>query len=338
MDNKGVSFFLVGLFTGLIVALGGFTLYVRTCGVGGSGDKVVLKLGHGLDPSHPVHKGMVFMAERLKEKSGGKVELQIFSGGVLGSETENIEQIQRSALAITKVSAAAMESFIPEMAVFSLPYIFRDETHYWHVLSSPLGKELLTLGEDKGLRGLCYYDSGSRNFYTVSKPILTPDDLKGEKIRVIQSRTSMDMIEMLGGSPTPISWGELYTSLQQGVVDGAENNLPSFYTSRHYEICKYLSMDEHTRIPDILFISVKIWNGLSPQVQQWLQEAADESSVYQRQLWKEGTEEALEAVKEKGVKIFYPDKAPFVEKVQPLMDRYKGTRIGELVQKIRDIQ
>jgi len=338
MVNKSVSFFLVGLFTGLIVALGGFTLYVRTCGVGGSGDRVVLKLGHGLDPSHPVHKGMVFMAERLNEKSGGKVELQIFSGGVLGSETENIEQIQRSALAITKVSAAAMESFIPEMAVFSLPYIFRDETHYWQVLNSPLGKELLTLGEDKGLRGLCYYDSGSRNFYTVSKPILTPGDLKGQKIRVMQSRTSMDMIEMLGGAPTPISWGELYTSLQQGVVDGAENNPPSFYTSRHYEVCKYLSMDEHTRIPDIVFISDKVWDGLSPQVQQWLQEAADESSVYQRQLWKEGTEEALEAVKEKGVKIFYPDKAPFVEKVKPLIDRYKGTRIGELVEKIRDIQ
>jgi len=338
MGNKSVSFFLVGLFTGLIVALGGFTLYVRTCGVAGGGDTIVLKLGHGLDPSHPVHKGMVFMAERLKEKSGGKVELQIFSGGVLGSETENIEQIQRSALAITKVSAAAMESFIPEMAVFSLPYIFRDEMHYWQVLDSPLGKELLMLGQDKGLRGLCYYDSGSRNFYTVSKPILTPDDLKGQKIRVMQSRTSMDMIEMLGGAPTPISWGELYTSLQQGVVDGAENNPPSFYTSRHYEVCKYLSMDEHTRIPDILFISAKVWDGLSSQVQQWLQEAADESSVYQRQLWKEGTEEALEAVKEKGVEIFYPDKVPFAEKVQPLIDRYNGTRIGELVQKIRDIQ
>jgi tripartite ATP-independent transporter DctP family solute receptor len=337
MNNKSVSFFFVGLFSGLIIGVAGFTLYVRSHGAA-VGNTFVLKLGHVLDPSHPVHKGLLYMAERLKEKSGGSVELQIFPSGVLGSETENIEQVQRSALAITKVSAASMESFIPEMAVFGLPYIFRDEAHYWTVLTSPLGKELLTLGQEKGVRGLCYYDSGSRNFYTVSKPILSPSDLKGQKIRVLQSRISMDMIEMLGAAPTPISWGELYTSLQQGVVDGAENNPPSFYTSRHYEVCKYFSMDEHTRIPDIIIISNTVWDSLSPQVQQWLKEAAEESSVYQRQLWQEGTEEAIKAVQEKGVKIFYPDKAPFAAKVQPLIDRYKGTRIGELVEKIRGVQ
>lgn len=337
MGNKSVSFFFVGLFTGLIIAIGGFTLYVRHSTVAGD-DTIVLKFGHGLDPTHPVHKGMLFMAERLKEKSGGKVELQIFPSGVLGSETDNIEQIQRGALGITKVSAAVMESFIPEMAVFSLPYIFRDETHYWNVLDSPLGKELLILGNDKGMRGLCYYDSGSRNFYTVSKPILHPDDLKGQKIRVQQSRTAMDMIEILGGAPTPISWGELYTSLQQSVVDGAENNPPSFYTSRHYEVCKYLSMDEHTRIPDLLLISVKVWERLPINVQEWLQEAADESSIYQRNLWRAETELSLKAVKEKGVEVAYPDKGPFAEKVQPLIDRYQGTRIGELVDKIRDVR
>ena len=337
MNNKSVSFFLVGLFTGLLVAIGGFTLYVRSHGVSG-GDTIVLKLAHGLDPSHPVHKGMVYMAERLKEKSGGTATIQIIAGGVLGSEKDNLEQLGEGALAMTKVSAAAMESFLPEMAVFGLPYVFRDEAHYWNVLNSPLGKELLTLGDASGKRGLCYYDSGSRNFYTVSKPILTPDDLKGRKIRVMESRTAMDMIEVMGGSPTPISWGELYTSLQQGVVDGAENNPPSFSTSRHYEVCKYFSMDEHTRIPDVLLINASVWNSLPIEIQKWLQEAADESSTYQRELWRIETEKSLQLVQEKGVQIFYPDKAPFTEKVRPLIERYNGTRIGELVQKIRDIQ
>ena len=336
MDTKSVSFFVVGLMAGLIVAIGGFTLYVRTHDFA-AGDTVVLKLAHGLDPSHPVHLGMVYMAERLAEKSDGAARIQIIAGGVLGSERDNVEQLGRGALAMTKVSAAAMESFIPEMAVFGLPYIFHDHDHFWNVLNSSLGRELLTLGNAAGLQGLCYYDSGSRNFYTTARPILSPDDLRGQKIRVMESRTAMDMIRVMGGEPTPISWGELYTSLQQGVVDGAENNPPSFYTSRHYEVCKFFSMDEHTRVPDILLINADIWNGLPIEVQVWLQEAANESSVYQRELWRIETERSLEEVKARGVEIFYPDLKPFVEQVQPLIRRYDGTRIGEIVKHIQDI-
>jgi tripartite ATP-independent transporter DctP family solute receptor len=337
MDKKSVSFFAVGLVTGLIVAVSGFTLYVRNLDFSGS-DKIVLKLAHGLDPSHPVHKGMLYMAEQFEKKSGGRATIQVISGGVLGSERDNIEQLQKGSLAMTKVSAAAMEIFIPEMAVFGLPYIFRDHDHFWRVLNSPVGRELLTMGNEAGLRGLCYYDSGSRNFYTTQKPILSPDDLRGLKIRVMESRTAMDMIRVMGGEPTPISWGELYTSLQQGVIDGAENNPPSFYTSRHYEVCKYFSMDEHTRIPDVLLINADVWESLPPEVQRWLQEAADESSVYQRKLWAIETEKALEEVQKRGVEVFYPDLKPFVEKVQPLIQRYNDTPVGEFVKRIQETQ
>jgi tripartite ATP-independent transporter DctP family solute receptor len=337
MDKKSVSFFAVGLVTGLIVAVSGFTLYVRNLDFSGS-DKIVLKLAHGLDPSHPVHKGMLYMAEQFEKKSGGRATIQVIPGGVLGSERDNIEQLQKGSLAMTKVSAAAMEIFIPEMAVFGLPYIFRDHDHFWRVLNSPVGRELLTMGNEAGLRGLCYYDSGSRNFYTTQKPILSPDDLRGLKIRVMESRTAMDMIRVMGGEPTPISWGELYTSLQQGVIDGAENNPPSFYTSRHYEVCKYFSMDEHTRIPDVLLINADVWESLPPEVQRWLQEAADESSVYQRKLWAIETEKALEEVQKRGVEVFYPDLKPFVEKVQPLIQRYNDTPVGEFVKRIQETQ
>ncbi len=341
MDKKSVSFFIVGVAAGILISVGGFTWYVRS-GAAGTGrqnsEVLVLKLGHGLDPSHPVHKGMVYMAQRLKEKSGGTIELQIFPGGILGSETECIELLKNGALAVTKVSTAPLEGFLPEMGVFSLPYVFRDEGHYWRVLTSPLGKKLLQMGEPAGLHGLCYYDSGSRNFYTATKPIRTPDDLKGLKIRVQNSKTSMDMIEVLGAAATPIAWGELYTALQQKMVDGAENNPPSFVTSRQFEVCKYFSFNEHTRIPDILLMSKKIWDGLTPAQQQWIQEAADESSLYQRELWKTMTAECIETMKKEGVQIFYPDIKPFEEKVQPLLRRYEGPPRGDIVRQIREIQ
>jgi TRAP-type C4-dicarboxylate transport system substrate-binding protein len=145
------------------------------------------------------------------------------------------------------------------------------------------------------------------------------------------------MVQALGGSATPIAWGELYSALQQGVVDGAENNPPSFHLSRHYEVCKYYSLDEHTGVPDVLVISTKIWGGLSPEFQQLLQEAANDSEIYQRRLWKEATERALEVVQKAGVTIYYPDKTPFIAGVESIYEEYKSQpRIYELIQRIRN--
>lgn len=339
MNRAKVSYFVCGLLVGVFASTVGFALLLRgrteDQNERATGDRIVLKLGHSLDPSHPVHTAMVYMKERLEALSDGRVTMDIYASGVLGSETQAIEQLQNGALAMTKTSAAPMEGFIPEMAVFSLPYVFRDSDHFWRVLDSDLGMALLRKGESKNLRGLCYYDAGSRNFYTSGKPILSPRDLVGMKIRVMNSRTAMDMISAMGGSPTPIAWGELYTALQQGTVDGAENNLPSYLSNRHYEVCRHFSMDGHTRIPDILLISTKVWERLDPQVQRWVQQAADESSKFQRELWKEKTQEALEAVKGKGVQIHYPDPAPFVAKVEPMRRAYDGTPIGKLLDAIR---
>ncbi|UCD39304.1 MAG: TRAP transporter substrate-binding protein, partial [Fidelibacterota bacterium] len=230
----------------------------------------VLKLAHVLDTSHPVHKGMVYMAGKVAEKSGGRMRVDIYPSGQLGAERDLIELLQIGSLAMTKVSTAPLEAFVPEMKIFGIPYIFRDDDHRWEVLSGEIGRRLLLAGEDYFLRGLCYYDAGSRSFYTKERPINTPADLQGLKIRVMKSITSVKMVQALGGSATPIPWGELYTSLQQGVVDGAENNPPSFYLSRHYEVCKYYSLDEHTAVPDILLMSTVVWNKLSAQEQQWV--------------------------------------------------------------------
>ncbi len=299
--------------------------------------KVVLKLAHSLDVGHPVHKAMEYMAEKAKEKSGGRMQVQIFPSEQLGTEKENIESLQLGYLAMTKTSTAVMEGFVPRMRIFGIPYLFRDSEHYWKVLKGPIGKKLLLAGQNKGLRGLCFYDAGARSFYA-KKEINSPADLVGLKIRVMNSTMSIEMIKAMGGSPTPIPWGELYTSLEQGVVDAAENNPPSYRTSRHYEVCKFYTLDEHARLPDILMISVKVWNNLTPEFQQILQEAVDESVEYQRKIWAEAEKEDLKIVKEAGVKVIHPDKKPFQESVQSMWDDYKDTELGELIKQIQEIK
>jgi TRAP-type C4-dicarboxylate transport system substrate-binding protein len=158
------------------------------------------------------------------------------------------------------------------------------------------------------------------------------------KIRVQNSIMSIKMVQAMGGSPTPVPWGELYTALDQGVVDGAENNSPSFRTSRHYEVCPYYCLDEHTCLPDILVISTRVWNRLSPEQQQILQEAIDESVEYQRKIWAEAELQDLETVRQQGAKIVRPDKAAFRESVRSVWKEFEGTEIGELIQQIQEVQ
>lgn len=337
MDRKSISFLSLGLLIGALLASVALIPVVRAGKSGGTARSTVLKLGHALDPQHPVHIGMEFMAKRLAKLSAGTVELQIFPGGQLGTEPETIEQLQRGALAMVKTSTAALEGFVPEMAVFGLPYLFRDADHYWRVLNGPVGRELLAAGEAHGIHGLCYYDSGSRSFYTITKPIRVPEDVKEMKLRVLPSKTARDLISTLGGGPTPVPWGELYTALQQGMVDGAENNPPSFLSSRHYEIAKHFSLDEHTRIPDMVIFSKPIWDALSPEVRQWVEQAAAESVEFQRQLWQEKTEEALKTVAAAGVQIHHPDKAPFLQATAPMYAGLDDPRISALVKRIRDV-
>jgi len=302
------------------------------------GSVKVIKLAHILNVTHPVHKAMVFMADKVAEKSGGKMRVDIYPSGQLGAERELIELLQIGSLAMTKVSTSPLESFVPEMKIFSLPYVFRDEQHLWQVLNSDIGKRILLAGQDYYLRGLCYFDAGSRSFYTKDIPIHSPDELNGLKIRVQKSTTSVKMVQSLGGSATPISFGELYTALQQGIVDGAENNPPSFYLSKHYEVCKYYVLDEHTSVPDIMLMSTNVWNDLSVQQQQWLQESVDQSVEYQRKLWKEASDRALDEVQKAGVQIIHPDKKPFREAVVEMHESYRGTKIYSLLKEIEQIK
>ncbi len=295
-----------------------------------------IRLAHGLDVNHSVHRAMVKMGEDLLQRSGGKLKLKIYPSQQLGTERECLELLQIGSLDMTKVSVGVLENFAPKMKVLGLPFLFRDREHSFRVLDGPIGQQLLKDGERYWLKGLGYYDAGSRSFYTKDKPVEQPDDLKGLKIRVMESVTAVEMVQALGGSPTPISWGELYTALQQGVVDGAENNPPSFYLSRHYEVCKYYSLDEHTVLPDVLLAGTQLWDRLSTEEQEWLRESVKESVQYQRKLWAESEAEALAEVQKAGVEILYPDKAPFSQKVTPIFEAYRNDSVmQDLIEQIR---
>ncbi len=298
---------------------------------------VVLRLGHSLDTTHPVHLGIEFFARELLARSDGRLRVQIYPNSQLGSEREMIELVQVGALDMVKTSTSPLEGFTPVMGLFSVPYVFRDEAHLWEFLDGPDGRQLLRASEPQRLRGICYYDAGSRSFYTRNRPVREPSDLRGLRIRVQNSSTAMRMVQAMGGSPAPLSFAELYSALEQGVVDGAENNPPSMLTSRHHEVCRYYTLDEHTRVPDIVLINTDSWDRLTAEDQALLMSVAHESAMFQRKLWAEKTREALEALEAAGVEIIRPDPEPFARAVRDLQAEYEGSPIGDLIRRVRSM-
>lgn len=326
--SKPIRFLLVALLIGTFFSA--FFILKSSAGT----DVKVLRLGHTLDAEHVIHKSLLVFKNHLKKISDNSLHVEVYSSGQLGSERDLVELLQIGSLAMTKVSIGAMEAFVPEMQVFNLPYVFRDKTHYWNTLNSEIGQELLNSTSAVGLRGLAYYDEGSRSFYTCDKAISTPDDLAGMKIRTMKSKSAVQLMKELGASATPISFGELYTSLQQGVVDGAENNAITYYKARHYEICKNFTVDEHNSIPAIIIFSELIWQKLTAQQKEWVKEAMAESVAFQRKNWIKDTEETYKALREAGINIIYPDKQLFMNEVESYKRSFDNTPVGDLLQRI----
>jgi tripartite ATP-independent transporter DctP family solute receptor len=293
-----------------------------------------MRLAHGLPDIHPVHQAMLRFAELAKQKSKGEVDIKIFANGTLGGERETLEQVQNGVLELTKASASPLETFAPEYKVFNLPFVFRDKAHYFKVLDGAIGESILAASKSRGFIGLTFYDAGARSFYA-KKPINTPDDLKGMKIRVQQSPTTIKMIQALGAAPTPMAYGEVYSALQSGVVDGAENNITALTTGRHGEVSKFYSLTEHQMVPDVLVISAAKWDSLKKPAQDALREAARESFVFQRQLWADAEKTEAAAAEKMGVKISAPNKQAFVSKVKPMIDaERKNAKVAGLLDQI----
>jgi tripartite ATP-independent transporter DctP family solute receptor len=302
-----------------------------------------LRVAHTLPPSHPVHKGLEKFASRLSDISGGNLRATIFPSAQLGTDTQYVEQLQSGTLDMASVSAGVLGNFVPDLRVFSIPFLFRDPDQRWRALDGAPGLDLLherlrvrTDGGPSGLYGLAFFDAGSRSFYAKQK-LDAPDDIRGRKWRVMADPVAMDMVEALGGSPTPIAAAELYSALAQGVVDGAENNPPTFLRQRHYEICTHYLLTEHTAIPDILVISDTLRGRLTPAQKEWLEQAAREAAVFQREVWQEESDAAMAALHEAGVTILPADRKAFTRLTQPVREAQMNGPLGPLARAIESV-
>ena len=239
---------------------------------------MVLTLAHGLSETHTVHIAMTEFADKVEERTNGRIQVRILPNGQLGSENENMEQLMAGVISMTKVSAPGLATYNESYHTFGLPYIFDDTEDFYHVMDSGQMQDFFLSSSDDGFVTLTYYTSGARSFYTKNKAIRTPADLKGLKIRVQDMKSQTDMMKALGGIPVAMSYGDVYTSLQTGIIDGTENNETALTTGKHGEICKVYSTDQHAMIPDVMVMSAKVWKTISPQDQQIILKAAREST------------------------------------------------------------
>ena len=285
---------------------------------------MVLTLAHGLSESHTDHIAMMEFAQKVEERTNGRIQVKIFPNGQLGSETENMEQLMAGVIAMTKVSAPGLATYNEAYHTFGLPYLFDDTEDFYHKMDSQQMRDFFLSTADDGFVTLTYYTSGARSFYTKDRAIRTPEDLHGLKIRVQDMQSQTDMLEALGGIPVAMSYGDVYTSLQTGIIDGTENNETALTTGKHGEICKVFSKDEHAMIPDVMVMSAQIWNNISPEDQQIILEAAYESTDSHKIAWDAAIQEAVQEAQDTMGVTFVEDvdKEAFREATAGLVDEY----------------
>ena len=277
-------------------------------------------------------------AEAVAEQTEGRVNPRVYNNAVLGDQSDAIEQTRNGALDFANFNMGPMGPIVEETNVFSLPFLFNDVEHMHTVMDGEIGERFADALEAKGLVVLSWFDSGARSIYNTERPIKTPEDVEGLKIRVMNNDLYVDMIEAMGGNATPMSYGEVYQSLTTGVLDGAENNYPSFESSNHYETTDYFSLTEHLIIPECLCVAKASWDELSAEDQEIIREIGEEASVRQRELWVESSEESRQIVLDHGVEINeVDDKAAFQALMEPMYEEFIANNpgTGELIEEIR---
>jgi len=315
-----------------------FVLAALMVGVAAA-QQITLKAADNQPEDYPTVQGLKFMANYLDAATNGRIKMEVFAGGQLGDERSTIEQVQLGVIDVVRTSTSPVGEFYAPMGVYSLPYIFRDAAHMWKVVQGPIGRELLDGLQQANLVGLAYYDSGSRNFYTTKAagPIKSVADLKGKRIRTQQSEVVLDMMKALGAEPVPMAFGEVYSALQTGVIDGAENNFPSYGPQgvRHYEVAPYFTLDGHARVPEVVMISKSTWDKLSAADQALVREAALASVPVEMALWAQLSNTSRAEVVKAGSEIITVDTAEFQAAMKPVYDKY-GSKYGDLIQRIVD--
>ncbi len=298
----------------------------------------VLRLAETHPQDYPTTKGDYEFARLVKERSNGRIVIEVYPGSQLGQEKAVIEQVQFGAIDITRVSVSPVAAFVPRLNAFQMPYLYRDADHMWKVLKGDIGKGLLSSLEPFGFIGLGWFEGGSRNFYNSKRAVKTPADLKGLKIRVQESELMMGLVSAFGAVPTPMAYGEVYSALQTGVVDGAENNWPSYFSTSHYEVAKYFTLDEHTRVPEIIIGSKISLGRLSKADQELIKQAAMDAADYQRAEWAKYEQISIDKVKAGGSQITYvQDKAPWQALMAPLYAK-QSKEIQDFVKQIQAVK
>lgn len=323
---------------------------VYGCGPSGSGTKGSDSAGGAPSPervilanihveTYPTARGLVFLAGEIAADPilGQRLRVELQLAGVLGNEKEVLEKLGFGAVQMVATSAAPLAEFSDTIGVLTLPYLFRDSEHMWNVLDGEIGREILASLEENGFVGLAFYDAGARSFYNRQRRVRSLADLQGLKIRVQKSEIMREMVAALGATPVAIGFKEVYTNLHTGAIDGAENNLPSYRSERHFEVATYYSFDRHSIIPDLLVVNKKVWDRLSAEEQEALRRLAQASSEKQRGYWQEVVAKVRAEAEAAGI-VFdeIDDIEAFQAAVAPLHEKY-GARWGDLIERIRAV-
>lgn len=295
--------------------------------------------GWGIHPEgYPNSVALVQFAKDVTDKTGGRVKATVYNGGILGDQPDAIEQTRNGALDFGNFNLGPMGPIVPETNVLSLPFLFSSVDQMHKVMDGDIGKKFSDAMAEKGLVALSWFDSGARSFYNTKHPIEKPGDMKGLKMRVMNNDLYVQMVNQLGGNATPMAYGEVYQSLKTGVIDGAENNYPSYESSNHYEVAKYYSVTDHLIIPECLCVSKQSWDALSPEDQKVVRQAAIDSANKQRELWASQEKESLKKVEASGVKVNeVADKAAFQADMRPIYEKFIAANpsMGDLIKAIQ---
>jgi tripartite ATP-independent transporter DctP family solute receptor len=302
--------------------------------------QTTLKASDVHPPGYPTVAAVESLGKKLEAATNGRLTVQIFASMQLGGEKEAIEQAQVGALQFARVSVGTIGPVIDDLNVFNLPFLFRNTAHMQKVIDGALGSELLdkvTANEKAGLVGLCWMDAGARSFYNTKHPIKSIADLKGLKVRVIGNPMFVDMANALGANGVAMGYDQVFSALQTGVIDGAENNPPSFVFDNHYQVAKNYTLTQHLIVPEILVFSRKSWDSLSKDDQALIKKFGGEAQAEERVLWAEYEKQAMDKARSGGVQIVETiDKQPFQDAVKPVWDKY-GPRFSELVKRIQAV-
>ncbi|HEY0919590.1 TRAP transporter substrate-binding protein [Devosia sp.] len=314
-------------------------LLAATLLIGPAGAQTVLRSSDTHPDGYPTVEAVKYFGKLVEERTGGRYKVEVYHSSQLGQEADTVEQVRAGVIDLNRTSLGPWNGLIPETTVPSLPYIFRSVEHARKVMNGPIGDEILAAFEPYGVIGLAFYDGGARSFYNSKKPINSAADLQGMKFRVMQSDIFVDMVAALGAAATPMPYGEVYSGIETGVIDGAENNFPSYDTAKHSEVAKYYSLDEHLIVPEVLVISKMVWDTLTPEDQAIFRAAAKESVSKQYELWDAQVEKSRALVEASGSTITTPDKQAFIDAMKPVYEKHvTDPKLKDLVARIQAVQ